>query len=138
MMKFRLLFLFTASFLFSFSQKIDFDLLEGMSVRSIGPAAMSGRVSCIEVSSFDKNSIYIGIASVGVWHSSNGGMSWEPIFDDQPTQNIGAIALSPVNPDLIWAGTGEGNPRNSQNSGVGVFKSIDGGRTWSFKGLPNS
>jgi photosystem II stability/assembly factor-like uncharacterized protein len=122
----------------AYAQDSETSFIEGMNVRAIGPAAMSGRVTSIAVSPHDKNLIYIGTASGGLWRSENGGTSWRSIFDDQPTQNIGAVALSPTNPDHIWVGTGEGNPRNSQNSGMGVFRSIDGGRSWDFMGLEES
>ena len=68
-------------------------------------------------------------------NQKNGGISWNPIFDDQPTQSIGAVKINQANPDEIWVGTGEGNPRNSHNSGAGVFKSLDGGLTWKYMGL---
>jgi len=96
---------------------------------------MSGRVTCISVNPTDDKEIYIGAASGGVWHSTDGGVSWEPLFDEQATLSIGAIAIHPQNPDLIWVGTGEGNPRNSHNSGRGVYRSQDGGKTWQLMGL---
>jgi photosystem II stability/assembly factor-like uncharacterized protein len=109
-------------------------LLSAMDARSIGPAAMSGRVTSIARDERDGN-IYIGAASGGVWSSNDGGASWKPIFDDAPCQAIGSLAIRPENPDEIWVGTGEGNPRNSQNSGIGMFKSIDRGQTWQAVGL---
>lgn len=117
------------------AQQIDLEHFKGMSPRSIGPAGMSGRVTTIDVINSQPNVIYIGTASGGVWRSKSGGISWEPIFDTQPVQSIGALAINQNNPDEIWVGTGEGNPRNSHNSGEGIFKSIDGGKTWSRMGL---
>jgi photosystem II stability/assembly factor-like uncharacterized protein len=73
-----------------------------------------------------------------LWRSETAGVEWEPLFDDQPTQSIGAVALAPSNPDVIWVGTGEGNPRNSHSSGRGVFRSIDGGYSWEMMGLENT
>jgi photosystem II stability/assembly factor-like uncharacterized protein len=99
---------------------------------------MSGRVSDVDVVERDPNIIYVGTATGGVWKSINGGMTWDPIFDDQPASSIGAIAVFQRNPDIVWVGTGEGNPRNSAGVGRGVFKSIDGGRTWSWLGLQDS
>lgn len=96
---------------------------------------MSGRVTAIDVVRTDPDHIYIGTASGGVWESKDGGVRWTPIFDEQPTLAIGAIRINPRNPSEIWVGTGEGNPRNSQNSGRGVFRSLDGGRTWTAMGL---
>ena len=110
-------------------------LVEAMNVRHIGPGTMSGRVTSIAVPHNEPEVIYVGTASGGLWKSTSAGVTWDAIFDDQPTQSIGAVALNPLNPDLVWVGTGEGNPRNSHTSGRGVFKSLDGGTTWSFMGL---
>ena len=112
--------------------------LSGMQARSIGPAGMSGRISEIEVDSRDSNTIYIGAAAGGVWKSTNGAITWTPIFDDQPVASIGAIAIAPSNSDVVWVGTGEGNPRNSVSVGNGVYRSIDGGRNWKHLGLDGS
>ena len=79
--------------------------------------------------------IYVGTASGGLWKSSSAGTKWEPIFDNQITASIGAVAIQQSNPDVIWVGTGEGNPRNSLNGGYGIFKSNDGGKSWKSMGL---
>ncbi|MFZ9055635.1 MAG: WD40/YVTN/BNR-like repeat-containing protein, partial [Flavobacteriales bacterium] len=97
--------------------------------------AMSGRVTTIDVQRDRPEVIYVGTASGGLWRSETAGVEWTALFDDQPTQSIGAVALAPSNPDVIWVGTGEGNPRNSHSSGRGVFRSIDGGATWELMGL---
>jgi photosystem II stability/assembly factor-like uncharacterized protein len=109
--------------------------VSSLRIRSIGPAAMSGRITAIATDPTDANTIYAGAASGGVWRSRSGGTRWEPIFDGGPTQGIGSIAVNPRNPDDIWVGTGEGNPRNSQNFGAGIFRSLDGGKTWKCMGL---
>ncbi len=119
----------------SYAQNVDFSNLKNLNIRNVGPANMSGRITAIDVVVNNPKIIYVGAASGGVWKSENGGSSWNPIFDQQPTQNIGAIAIQQNNPDVIWVGTGEGNPRNSMNLGMGVFKSIDGGKTWQHMGL---
>ncbi len=106
-----------------------------MKARSIGPAGMSGRIVAIDVVLADPNIIYAGAASGGVWKSEDGGITWNPIFDDQKLINIGAVKICQSNPDIIWVGTGEGNPRNSLNIGGGLYKSIDGGKTWKLLGL---
>ncbi|MEY3053112.1 MAG: hypothetical protein RLY31_2897 [Bacteroidota bacterium] len=103
--------------------------------RNIGPAGMSGRVTAIDVPATQPNTIYVGAASGGVWRSDNGGIQWKPLFDEMPVQSIGAIRINQRNPSEIWVGTGEGNPRNSQNSGEGVYRSIDGGKSWQHMGL---
>lgn len=117
---------------------IDPALLAGLKARSIGPAGMSGRVAAIDVAANDRNTIYVGAATGGVWKSSNGGSHWQPVFDEQDVHAIGAIAVSPVNPDVVWVGTGEGNVRNSASVGRGVYRSLDAGRTWQHMGLKNS
>ena len=106
-----------------------------LNVRHIGPGTMSGRVTAIAVPHNEPEVIFVGTASGGLWKSTSAGVTWEPIFDDQPTQSIGAVALSPLNPDLVWVGTGEGNPRNSHTSGRGLFRSLDGGASWDYMGL---
>jgi photosystem II stability/assembly factor-like uncharacterized protein len=117
------------------AQKINADYLQKMPIRSIGPGAMSGRITAITCDPTNVNILYAGAASGGVWRSKSGGATWEPIFDKAPTQGIGSLAINPKNPDEIWVGTGEGNPRNSQNFGIGIFKSIDGGKNWICMGL---
>jgi photosystem II stability/assembly factor-like uncharacterized protein len=96
---------------------------------------MSGRITAIDAVVDDPNIIYLGAASGGVWKTVNGGGAWEPVFDEQPILNIGAIAIQQNNPSVVWAGTGEGNPRNSINLGEGIYKTLDGGKTWKRMGL---
>ncbi len=123
---------------FPLHAQIDPQLLAGLKARSIGPAGMSGRVTAIDVVLSNPDIIYIGAATGGLWKSENGGITWKPIFDDQPVASIGAIAVFQPNPDIVWVGTGEGNPRNSVSVGNGVYKSIDGGKTWTHLGLEES
>ena len=113
-------------------------LFDGMSARALGPAAVSGRISAIDAVHSDPNHIVIGAATGGVWISKNGGLTWTPVFDNQPVASIGAVAINQSNPDVIWVGTGEGNVRNSTSIGGGVFKSLDGGKTWKLMGLVDS
>ncbi len=117
------------------AQKVDIKRLEGLKIRNIGPAGMSGRVTAIDVNLSNPDIIFIGTASGGVWKSQSGGIRWEPVFDEAPVQAIGALKINQQNPSEIWVGTGEGNPRNSHNSGEGIYKSIDGGKTWKLMGL---
>jgi photosystem II stability/assembly factor-like uncharacterized protein len=121
-----------------FSQKLNMDQLKGMKPRSIGPASMSGRITALDAVISNPDIIYAGSASGGVWKSTSGGTSWEPIFDKESTQSIGAIAIQQSNPSVVWVGTGEGNPRNSLNGGDGIYKSLDGGKTWKKMGLENT
>ncbi len=106
-----------------------------MKPRAIGPSGMSGRITTIDALHSDPNTIYLGAASGGVWKTENAGNNWTPVFDEQPLQNIGSIAICQSNPSIVWAGTGEGNPRNSVSIGEGIYKSIDAGKTWKCIGL---
>ncbi len=114
------------------------ELLKTIGIRNIGPGAMSGRITAIAVDPTHPEVIYAGAASGGVWRSKSGGTKWEPIFDKAPTQNVGSIAVNAHNPDEIWVGTGEGNPRNSQDFGAGIFKTINGGKDWTCMGLQDT
>jgi photosystem II stability/assembly factor-like uncharacterized protein len=106
-----------------------------MKPRNIGPGGMSGRITTIDVVLQNPNIIYAGSASGGLWKSTSGGIRWAPIFENQITASIGAVAIQQSNPDVVWVGTGEGNPRNSLNGGYGIFKSLDGGKSWQKSGL---
>ena len=108
---------------------------ERLEWRSIGPANMGGRTADIEGVPGDPNIVYVASASGGLWKTTNGGITWKPIFERQGTISIGDIALAPGNPDVVWVGTGEANPRNSVSYGDGVYKSTDGGATWQHMGL---
>ncbi len=117
------------------AQTLDMTKLKAMKPRSIGPAAMSGRITAIDAIIKNPDVIYVGAASGGVWKTTSGGTAWEPIFEKESTQSIGAIAIQQDNPAVVWVGTGEGNPRNSLNGGDGIYKSLDAGKTWKKVGL---
>jgi photosystem II stability/assembly factor-like uncharacterized protein len=119
---------------------IDSSAVSGLGVRNIGSAQMSGRISAIagRREKDGKITLFVGAASGGVWKSTDGGTTFEPVFDRQPVQSIGAIALDPKHPDVIWVGTGESWTRNSVSIGNGIYKSTDGGENWTNVGLPNS
>lgn len=134
-MKQKLLFSLITISSILFADGLDMEKLKAMKARSIGPGGMSGRVTAIDVVLSNTDIIYVGTASGGLWKSESGGVKWEPIFDNQKAASIGDVAVDPTNPDVIWVGTGEGNPRNSQSAGFGVYKSLDGGKTWEYKGL---
>lgn len=113
-------------------------MLKGLKARPIGPAVMGGRVSDLALDPRNPATFYAGISLGGVWKTANNGVSFAPVFDDQPVQSIGAVAVAPSDPDIVWAGTGEGNDRNSSGWGNGVYKSIDGGEHWQPMGLATS
>ena len=134
-MKTALKLLFVLISIIGYSQELSMDLIKNMIPRNIGPGGMSGRVTAIDVVISNPDIIYAGTASGGLWKSISGGITWDPIFDNEVTASIGAVAIQQSNPDVIWVGTGEGNPRNSLNGGYGIFKSLDGGKTWTSMGL---
>jgi len=117
------------------AQPVSLEQFKDWKPRNIGPAGMSGRVTCIDVVNSNQDVWWIGAASGGVWKTTNAGASWTPVFDEQPTLNIGSIAIQQTNPNVVWVGTGEGNPRNSINIGEGIYKTMDGGRSWRRMGL---
>src|SRR5689334_23196569 len=102
--------------------------------RLVGPFR-GGRVLAVAGAPGRPHTFYFGAAGGGVWKTTNGGVVWTPIFDDQPVQSIGAIALAPSNPDIVYVGTGEVDWRSDLSSGNGVYKSSDAGRTWQHLGL---
>ncbi|WP_271782441.1 WD40/YVTN/BNR-like repeat-containing protein [Aquimarina algiphila] len=117
------------------AQTFTMDLIKDGTPRNIGPGGMSGRVTSIDVVTSNPDIIYAGTASGGLWKSTSGGIKWEPIFDNEATASIGAVAIQQSNPSVIWVGTGEGNPRNSLNGGFGIYRSLDGGKNWELMGL---
>ncbi|MGG5487230.1 VPS10 domain-containing protein [Gaetbulibacter sp. PBL-D1] len=133
---FSIILFLSASLLFA--QEFSMDLVKNMKPRNIGPGGMSGRVTAIDVVTDNPDVMYVGTASGGLWKSTSGGIKWEPIFDNEATASIGAVAIQQSNPSVIWVGTGEGNPRNSLNGGYGIYKSLDGGKSWMLMGLENT
>jgi photosystem II stability/assembly factor-like uncharacterized protein len=106
-----------------------------MAWRAIGPAATGGRVAAVAGSATDPKLYYVGAAGGGVWKSANGGQTWDPVFEKQPVSAIGAVTIDPTDNQTVWVGTGEDNPRNDVSYGAGVYKSTDGGDTWTLMGL---
>ncbi len=120
------------------AQEIDPSLFSVMEARNIGPAGMSGRIAAIDALASDPSTLWVGASTGGVWKSVNGGTTFTPVFDEQRLTGIGAIAIDPSAPDVVWVGTGEGNPRNSAGVGAGLYKTMDGGRSWALLGLERS
>ena len=117
---------------------LDGDALSGLKWRSVGPATMGGRIADVEVAKVPgaPDVIYLGTAIGGLFKSTNQGTTWDPVFDSvEGMIGIGHVAVAPSNPNLVWVGTGEANNRQSSSWGEGVYKSVDGGRSWSHMGL---
>jgi photosystem II stability/assembly factor-like uncharacterized protein len=106
--------------------------------RAIGPAIMGGRIDDFAVVESNPHIIYTATASGGLWKTINNGVTWEPIFDNQPVSSIGDVTVAPSNPDIVYVGTGEPNNRQSSSWGNGVYKSTDAGKTWTNVGLKDS
>ncbi len=113
----------------------DHPSLRPFSWRSIGPFGQGGRVDDIAVHPTDTRIYFVGFATGGLWKTTNNGTTFAPVFDDYGTHSIGAIAIAPSNPDVVWIGTGEANNRQSSSFGDGVYKSVDGGATFVHTGL---
>ncbi len=103
--------------------------------RGIGPAAMSGRITAVSVYEADPSIYYAATASGGLLKTTNNGVTFQHQFDREATVSLGAVCVAPSNPNIVWVGTGEDNPRNSVSYGDGVYKSTDGGKTWQNMGL---
>ncbi|MFM2339075.1 MAG: hypothetical protein RL115_2268 [Bacteroidota bacterium] len=112
-------------------------VLNDIAFRNIGPVTMSGRVVDIEANPTDPTEFYVAYASGGLWHTKNNGLSFKPIFDSADVLTIGDIAVN-WEKRIIWVGTGEVNSSRSSYAGLGIFKSHDNGKTWQYKGLPES
>jgi len=110
----------------------------GLAFREIGPALMSGRIADIEVDPTDAKRWFLAVASGGVWRTENAGTTWVPVFDAQGSFSIGCVTIDPNDPHTVWVGTGENNSQRSVAYGDGVYKSTDGGTTWTRVGLENS
>ena len=114
------------------------DALRTLNFRSIGPANMGGRVSAIQGVPGDPKTFWFGGADGGVWKTTNGGVTFRGVFEDYKAYSIGDIALAPSDHNVLYVGSGEGDPRNSVGYGNGVYRSTDGGETWTHLGLDDS
>src|ERR1700680_1267569 len=119
--------------------KFDAATISGLPARNIGSATMSGRIAAVTaVNENGRLTVFVGAASGGVWKSVNGGTTFKPVFDRQSVQSIGAVAIDPSNPKIVWVGSGESWTRNSVSVGDGSNKSTDGGENWTNMGLKDS
>ena len=114
------------------------DLWAGLELRPIGPALTSGRVVDIAVSPADRSTWFVAVASGGVWKTANAGTTFEPVFDGEGSYSIGCVTIDPKDPLTVWVGSGENNGQRSVSYGDGVYKSVDGGKTWKNMGLKSS
>ena len=114
------------------------EAIKGLKMRSIGPAMMGGRIADIAIHPKRPHQWYVAVGSGGVWKTDNAGVTWTPIFDDQKSYSIGDVTLDPDNPDVVWVGTGENVSGRHVGWGDGVYRSADGGKTWTRMGLESS
>jgi len=109
-----------------------------LAFRGIGPALASGRIADLAIDPRNPSHYYVGVCSGGVWETKNAGVTFTPIFDDQGSFSIGCVTMAPSQPDIVWVGSGENNSQRSVPYGDGVYKSLDGGRSWKNMGLERS
>ncbi|HSM68777.1 MAG TPA: hypothetical protein VK830_03610, partial [Xanthomonadales bacterium] len=112
--------------------------LSAMPMRSIGPALTSGRVADFAFVPGQPHRFYVALASGNLWKTDNNGITWTPVFENEGSFAIGVVKLHPANPDVVWVGTGENNAQRSVGYGDGVYKSVDGGKSWKHMGLNDS
>ena len=117
---------------------INSGLVSALGFRGIGPAFMSGRIIDIAVDPEDRSTWYVAAASGGVWKTENAGVTWKPIFDNYGSYSIGCVAVDPNDRFTIWVGTGENNSQRSVGYGDGLYKSTNGGASFTKVGLENS
>ena len=122
-------------FLSLLGQSISTDQLDQLTFRNIGPSVAGGRIHDIEILPNDPATVFIASASGGIWKSTNKGTTWKPVFDDQVVSTFGDMAISLSNPDVIYAGSGEQQNRQSSSWGNGIYKSENQGETWRSIGL---
>ena len=114
------------------------DALRPLNWRSIGPANMSGRIAAVLGVPGDPKVFWVGGADGGVWKTTNGGTTFEAVFEDYKAYSVGALALAGSDHNVVWLGSGEGDPRNSVGYGNGVYRSTDGGNSWTHLGLDDT
>jgi len=139
-MTFLLIFLFLLSFGVAQDKKdvMKSDTFSGLKFRSIGPAFTSGRIADFAVNPDNPSEYYVGVASGNIWKTVNNGTTYEPVFENYGAYSIGSLAMDPNNHNVVWAGTGENNSQRALGYGDGVYKTVDGGKSWKNMGLKSS
>jgi len=120
------------------ASRLKTETFEGLELRGLGPALMSGRIADIAVHPEDQSTWYVAVGSGGVWKTTNAGTTWTPIFDEQVSYSIGCVTIDPNRPETVWVGTGENVGGRHVGYGDGVYRSLDGGENWEHLGLDNS
>ena len=113
-------------------------IFKGLTFRSIGPAFTSGRIADFAVNPGNNSEYYVAAASGNIWKTENAGVTWKPVFDKYGAYSIGCLAMDPTNPNVVWAGTGENNHQRALGYGDGVYRTMDGGKSWENMGLKES
>src|SRR6266540_2065674 len=118
--------------------RVEASFLRGLKARIIGPAIMGGRVSDIALDPKDPFTFYVALGTGGIMKTADNGVTFDAVFTKEAVAAVGAVAVSPADPKVVWVGTGEANDRNSSSWGNGVYRSTDGGATWKHAGLEKS
>ena len=117
------------------AQTLDSSIVSAFRWRNVGPSNFMGRLSDVQGIPSPSKTFYVAAAAGGIWKSPNNGVTWKPLFDDKEISSMGMLAIAPSDTNIVWAGTGEPNSRNTIEPGAGVYKSTNGGETWTFMGL---
>ena len=117
---------------------VDASIYSALKLRSMGPSMTGGRVSDFAFNPNNPAQYFVATASGGMWKTNNAGVTWETVADSMPSYSYGDVTMDPNNTNVIWAGTGENNSQRSVAYGDGVYKSVDGGKSWDNVGLKNS
>lgn len=120
------------------SSPFNSELFDSIKLRNIGPGFMSGRIADIAIDPANENTWYVAVGSGGVWKTVNAGTTFEPVFDDQQVYSFGCVTIDPSNSNVVWVGTGENVGGRHASFGDGIYKSVDGGKTWANMGLKAS
>ncbi len=144
--RYQILFLWLTVIVFPFTNNVAqtavntsiTEMVSGLKLRSIGPALMGGRIADIAVNPTNSSNWYVAAGSGNLWKTNNSGITWQPVFDHQPSYSIGTVAIDPNNTETVWVGTGENVSGRHVGWGDGIYRSQNGGKTWQKMGLGKS